>query len=138
LRRPARLVIAGECARPRREGRLLALGFVEHLSPLLADADIAVNPVESGSGSNVKVAEYVAAGVHVVTTRIGLRGYEHLAHRMTVADLDRFVETIEAYEVAKRSTDESSELVALSWRALGRRLHDLYTDLLHGRPRSAG
>jgi glycosyltransferase involved in cell wall biosynthesis len=35
-----------------------------------------VNPMLTGSGSNLKVATYLAAGAPVVTTVIGARGYD--------------------------------------------------------------
>lgn len=127
LRRPARLLIAGQCAEPRREGRVLALGFVERLSLLLTAADVAVNPIESGSGSNVKLAEYVAAGLPVVTTPLGLRGYEALAHLVTVAELDGFARAVQAEH---RVVDRRPELSHLGWSALGCRLHEIYADLI--------
>ena len=132
LRRPARLIIVGECARPRRDTHVLALGLVDRLSPLLAAADVAVNPIESGSGSNVKLAEYIASGLPVVTTPIGLRGYEAYAHLVTVAELDAFVEAVDA---TNRRPAPSPELAELSWNALGRRLYQVYADLL-SRPHS--
>jgi glycosyltransferase involved in cell wall biosynthesis len=133
LERPARLLVAGQCARPRRNGRVLAFGLVDRLPPLLAAADIAVNPIESGSGSNVKLAEYLAAGLPVVTTPVGLRGYEAFAHLVTVAKLDEFVEAVRAKH---RVVDRRPEFAELSWSALGRRLYDVYADLLAQKPRS--
>ena len=38
-------------------------------------ADIALNPMRIGSGSNLKLAEYLAAGIPVVSTPVGARGY---------------------------------------------------------------
>lgn len=38
-------------------------------------ADIAINPMITGSGTNLKVAEYMANGVPVISTLIGTRGY---------------------------------------------------------------
>lgn len=133
LSRPARLILAGQCARPRREGHVLALGFVDQLTPLLAAADIAVNPIDSGSGSNLKLAEYVAAGVPVVTTPIGLRGYEAFAHLVTVAELDHFVQAVQA---ERRVIDRPPDVAELGWRALGRRLYDVYAELVSQRPRA--
>ncbi|HYC32529.1 MAG TPA: glycosyltransferase family 4 protein [Gemmatimonadales bacterium] len=127
ISRPARLLVVGECAPPRRDGRVLALGHVDELRPLLAAADVAVNPVESGSGSNVKLAEYLAAGLPVVTTPVGLRGYEDFAHLTTVAELGRFPEAVSHMARPRGLAQEVGEL---SWSALGRRLHGLYTDLL--------
>jgi glycosyltransferase involved in cell wall biosynthesis len=131
LEMPTRLVVAGQCARPRRDGRVLALGHVDRLPPLLAAADVAVNPMDSGSGSNVKLAEYLAAGLPVVTTPVGLRGYEGFAHLVTVAELDHFAEAVSARH---RRIDVPPEVAELSWDALGRRLYDVYTDLLARRP----
>jgi glycosyltransferase involved in cell wall biosynthesis len=113
---------------------VLALGRVERLPPLLAAADVAVNPVESGSGSNVKLAEYLAAGVPVVTTPVGLRGYEGFAHLVTVAELDDFVDAVRAKQAT--GVDPTQHIGELSWTALGQRLYAAYADLLVERPRS--
>ena len=43
---------------------------------LLRAADVALNPMFSGSGTNLKVLEYLAAGVPVVTTPTGARGLD--------------------------------------------------------------
>lgn len=127
LRRPARLVIAGQCARPRRDTRVLALGLVDRLGPLLLAADVAVNPMDSGSGSNVKVAEYLAAGLPLVTTPVGLRGYGALAHLVTVAELSGFAEAVQNRH---RVGDKRSELAELGWSAISQRLFDVYANLL--------
>jgi len=57
---------------------LSALGYVllvraehRHLRPLLAAADVAVNPVARGSGQSLKVVEYLAAGLPVVALPAG-------------------------------------------------------------------
>lgn len=41
---------------------------------LLGLADIALNPVKSGSGTNLKMLEYMSAGLPVITTLHGARG----------------------------------------------------------------
>ena len=43
---------------------------------LLQSATIALNPVETGYGTNVKIPEYLAAGAPIVTTPLGARGLE--------------------------------------------------------------
>jgi glycosyltransferase involved in cell wall biosynthesis len=91
--------------------------------------------MESGSGSNVKVAEYLAAGLPVVTTPVGLRGYEAFAHRVTVVELDGFPEALLGRH--PRATD-TSELQELSWEALGRRLHGIYRELVTRRKSERG
>lgn len=135
LERPARLLIAGECAEPRRDDRVLALGFVPELRPVFAAADVAVNPVVTGSGSNVKLAEYLAAGLPVVTTPFGLRGYEHLAELVTVSDLAGFSTMLQRQ---RPRVEPLPALAELSWSALGQRLHRVYADLLEAVPRRNG
>ncbi len=54
-------------------------------------ADIAVNPMLSGSGSNLKVAEYMAAGLPVVSTEIGCRGYgDKITNYADIAEIEEF------------------------------------------------
>jgi glycosyltransferase involved in cell wall biosynthesis len=42
---------------------------------LLSLADVAVNPMRFGSGSNLKMLDYALAGVPVVSSRVGARGF---------------------------------------------------------------
>lgn len=53
-----------------------ALGRVSEgeLRVLLASVDVALNPMQSGSGSNLKMLDYTASGVPVLTTPFGNRG----------------------------------------------------------------
>ncbi|HKL27280.1 MAG TPA: glycosyltransferase family 4 protein, partial [Desulfuromonadales bacterium] len=54
-------------------------------------ADIALNPMRSGSGSNLKLAEYLAAGLPVVSTPVGARGYQLIpAELMIRAEIFEF------------------------------------------------
>jgi glycosyltransferase involved in cell wall biosynthesis len=111
---------------------VLALGFVEPLARLLAAADVAVNPVEAGSGSNLKLAEYVAAGLPVVTTPVGLRGYEAFRAHVTVAELSEFATAVQA---RSSTEDHRPDVDELAWTALARKLHERYLELLSRRPR---
>lgn len=129
------LLVAGGCATPGRSetapGRKVRrLGFVDDLRPLFAAADLGVNPVAHGSGSQLKIAEYLAAGLPIVTTPVGSRGYEPLARFFTVADLDAFRGAVESAQPAP----ERPDVGGLTWTALGRRLHAAYARLLGGGP----
>jgi len=44
---------------------------------LLHSADIALNPMQAGSGTNVKMFDFMAMRLPVVTTAIGARGIEY-------------------------------------------------------------
>lgn len=60
---------------------VIAVGTVddEEKSLLLSAADVALNPMTSGSGSNLKMFDYFAAGLPVISTRFGARGITAVA-----------------------------------------------------------
>ncbi|WP_435181718.1 glycosyltransferase family 4 protein [Halorussus sp. AFM4] len=51
-----------------------APGYVEDLPGALAAADVAVCPLTLGSGTKLKMLDYLAAGLPVVTTDVGAQG----------------------------------------------------------------
>jgi len=55
---------------------LKVLGVVEEKvkNLWLAAAEVAINPVASGSGTSLKMFDYMAAGLPIVTTAVGARG----------------------------------------------------------------
>jgi len=59
-----------------RRDNVHATGYVEDLQAALAMADIALNPIFSGGGSNVKLLDYFAAELPVISTPFGSRGFE--------------------------------------------------------------
>ncbi|TKJ09916.1 glycosyltransferase [Halomonas sp. 15WGF] len=65
-----------------------ALGRVSNseLAVLLASVDVALNPMFSGSGSNLKMLDYTASGVPVLTTPFGNRGLDFNAQQVWVAE----------------------------------------------------
>jgi glycosyltransferase involved in cell wall biosynthesis len=131
----ARLLVAGGCADdlpPPRDSSVLRLGYVEDLRPLFAAADVAVNPVAYGSGSNLKMAEYLAAGLRVVTTPVGMRGFEQHLGAVRVSTLERFAEAV--METASAPAASVADVRELSWARLGRRLRENYEELLGRRP----
>jgi glycosyltransferase involved in cell wall biosynthesis len=56
--------------------------------------DIAINPMFSGSGTNLKMLDYFAAGLPVVSTPAGARGLELAGGACVVCPADQFVEEI--------------------------------------------
>jgi glycosyltransferase involved in cell wall biosynthesis len=75
----ARLVVAGSDpppahAYPDFSGALQMLGFVDDVRELLERYAVFVCPILSGSGVRVKLLEAFAAGIPVVSTKIGAEG----------------------------------------------------------------
>jgi glycosyltransferase involved in cell wall biosynthesis len=81
----------------RRPGNVHLLGEVSdaHLELLLAGADVALNPMTTGGGSNLKLLTYMAAGLPVVTTAVGARGLDVGASGVVVAKTDQLGSAIE-------------------------------------------
>ena len=96
---------------------------------LLRAASVALNPMTRGSGTNLKIVEYFAAGIPVVSTPLGARGLavEHGVH-LEVAELADFPAAIDslvgdtdrAAEMAGRARSVVEE--QYDWAALGHRL----------------
>lgn len=78
---------------PFSAANVRALGRVSEaeLSVLLASADVALNPMTSGSGSNLKMLDYTASGVPVLTTPFGNRGFAFDARHLWLADPETMV-----------------------------------------------
>jgi glycosyltransferase involved in cell wall biosynthesis len=126
------LLLVGNCGpataeAPGLAGRVHRSGRVDDLGPMYAAADVAVNPVTSGSGSNLKLAEYLASGLPVVTTPVGLRGFERHADSVVVATPEDFAEAIASVRPGAVRRDGVEDL---SWAQVAQRLHDTYRTLL--------
>lgn len=66
-------------------------------SHLLFQADIALNPMELGSGSNVKVMDYLLHELPVISTRLGMRGINAEAGKEFLeASLNQFPDVIQS------------------------------------------
>ena len=93
-------VVAGTVGRAiegDHPSNLHVLGFVDDLRPYIAAADVALNPMQSGGGSNIKVFDYLAAGLPVITTPFGARGIaDDSGLALTMRELDAFPATIDA------------------------------------------
>ncbi|PVX82159.1 glycosyltransferase family 4 protein [Paraburkholderia unamae] len=73
------LLLGSVCGEVRQWERTANVGFAGVVSDAekaawLDVCDIGLNPVVSGSGTNLKLIEYAAAGVPVVSTEFGVRG----------------------------------------------------------------
>ena len=68
------LILGSIEATPSREGAMIVTGRVPQVQAYLAASDAGLNPVTSGAGSNVKIFEYLAAQLPVISTQFGTRG----------------------------------------------------------------
>lgn len=122
----------GEASAAPANMRLLGvLGEAEKIVVLNA-SDIGLNPVTGGSGSNLKLLEYIAYGIPVITTPFGLRGYalkdrEHLL----AADVKEFAAILKKQPLRdmKALQDMAQRSLALAsshynWASIAARLSE--------------
>jgi len=128
------LLLAGTVDEERRDALLLA-------------SDLALNPVAVGSGTNIKMFDYMAAGLPVLTTEVGTRGicdvqsapvgvyierlegFTARLKTLSLADLDeaarvsvrQFVASRFSWEAISRSTGQLISQRHARWRPPGGR-----------------
>lgn len=66
-----------------RTGNVIVTGAIsdKQRSDWLNAANVGINPVTAGSGTNIKMFDFMAAGLPTVTTQIGARGIESGPHK---------------------------------------------------------
>ncbi|HEX9302827.1 MAG TPA: glycosyltransferase [Thermoanaerobaculia bacterium] len=127
-----RFVLAGGCTQELARGvipaNVTALGVVdaETRDRILAAADIAINPMSRGSGTNIKMLDFLGAGLPTLTTAVGARGLGGGGRKcFLVAELDDFAAEIRSLLRSPSRRDRfaaSARLLAESrfdWRELG-------------------
>lgn len=136
----ATLVLCGRDPSP--EARALqsdlvrVTGTVADVRPFLAEAAVYANALRGGAGTSLKVVEALAAGVPMVSTRVGVRGYDEPESFARVADdLDGFVDAVCAVlrspaEMDPRAGRGRALAASLSWDQLGDRFAALALSLL--------
>jgi len=88
---------------------IIFTGYVNDVIKYFQIADIAINPMLSGSGTNIKMLEYMASGLPIITTKIGARGLDlkHSKH-VIISEIDEFHEWIETLLEDKDLRDKLS------------------------------
>jgi glycosyltransferase involved in cell wall biosynthesis len=112
-------------------------GFVENFEAHIDLADIGLNPMLSGGGTNIKVLDYFARSLPVVSTSFGLRGLDaEDGKSVVVARIDEFTTAIGSLaedEHRRRDLGQAARRLARSrytWEAASRDLHDHLEELL--------
>jgi glycosyltransferase involved in cell wall biosynthesis len=112
------------------DNRITFTGPVPDAVTEIASAQAAVVPVLAGSGTRIKIIEAWAAGVAVVSTRIGVEGLpgvpgEHLLIADDPADFARAVSSILEFPALGKTLGDNGRLLYethLTWEAVWKRL----------------
>lgn len=81
----------------KASNNVIMLGQIddEEKLKLYESGDVALNPMQSGSGTNIKMLDYMAAGLPVISTPTGARGLEIESYKhAVVCDISEFPKSI--------------------------------------------
>lgn len=96
------------------------LGLVsEHEKNLyLQLADIAINPMLSGSGTNLKMLDYTANNLPVLSTKFGLRGLDFIEDQeVLIAPIKDFAKKLNDMQQCQQQKEQQQQLQLLAKRA---------------------
>jgi glycosyltransferase involved in cell wall biosynthesis len=116
-------------------------GTVDDVRPFYASAVAAVVPLRSGSGTRLKILEAMAAGVPVISTRLGAEGLdvEHDVHLLLADTGPEIAAAIcrvaSSFETRTRLSAAARALVCrvYDWSVIGKQLHEIHADLVKSR-----
>lgn len=74
--------------------KVICTGAVSDINPYLQNATLGLCPVQAGSGMKVKILNYCASGIPVITTSLGYSGYEGVAGIIIEDDIMKYHEII--------------------------------------------
>ena len=107
---------------------------------LYSIGDLAVNPIFSGSGTNLKIFDYGAHGLPILSTAFGIRGAPELAKCATLSERGAFLDAIRG--ILQKSDGELREMtetcrriveVTYDWEVIAERMGHTIAGLLNGR-----
>jgi glycosyltransferase involved in cell wall biosynthesis len=113
-------------------GNIHLLGRVpaDELDRLLSACDVALNPIRTGGGSNLKLLTYLAAGLPVITTPVGARGIDAAEAGVLVCSVDRLADALERVEgplgTERAAAGRAWVEAKADWRAIGSHFAELF------------
>jgi polysaccharide biosynthesis protein PslH len=134
-RNPARDV------RSLESDRIQVTGTVADVRPYYASAVAAIVPLRSGSGTRLKILEAMAAGVPVISTRMGAEGIEvedsiHLLLADSSAEMAEAVHRVASSNETRTCLSQAArELVCkvYDWSVIGKKLCAIHEGLVESR-----
>jgi len=90
------------------EPGITVTGYVDHVQPYLAGANVIVLPLRMGSGTRLKLLEALASAKAVVSTTQGAEGFPNIGDEAIVIedDPERFADSVLYFLESKQKRDE--------------------------------
>lgn len=112
-------------------------GMVEDVLPYLQIADLAINPMTSGGGTNLKILEFLAVGLPIITTPVGARGLGLKGNvHVKIVELYEFNKAIKEllndHVLRQEMGDAGREYVVdfYDWKHIATKVSDVYNYLV--------
>ena len=108
-------IIGSVCSSIKKRGlprnvRLLGLLDEDNKEIEICKSFLALNPVTSGSGRNLKMIDYITHGVPVITTEIGSRGFsQDIKDLLLIRDISDFSNAIKESQKMRETLDKISD-----------------------------
>jgi glycosyltransferase involved in cell wall biosynthesis len=134
-------------ARSNSRENFIQTGELPDIEDWFRAADCCINPLVEGSGMNVKMLEFLAHGLPVISTPFGARGFEiQEGTHALVREVGQFVQTLKALKVdpvLRRNLAQNARRLVeeqYSWETIGKRRFTLLQSLaaIHRRGSIAG
>ena len=115
-----------------RNSSVIFTGFVDDINAELKKATLALCPLVAGSGMKVKILNFAAAGLPVISTTIGVNGYEKLGGMILEDNFNKY------HRIVRKLTKDTDWMEKLgkqnrkdvvryfSWNKIARKLADTY------------
>src|SRR2546427_5037570 len=136
------LFLIGGTGAPRfRRDNVVSLGFIPNLDSFLAVADIAIVPISRGSGTRLKVLEYMSMGLPIVAMEKAIEGIDLVDGQsifISGNELDEFVRTLKRVLASRDAwgpVGRHARQVAVQsydWNVIGKKLDEVYQSILRG------
>ena len=110
------------------------LGYVDDVKRYILESDICIAPLRYGSGTRLKILEYMAMGKPVISTAKGVEGIDYTPNKDVIIEdnIDAFSEKIkELLEDKKKMEDIGKNAMELikqkyDWKIYKKTLHSIY------------
>jgi len=135
-----KFLIVGRCSKKIESPNLIFTGVVENSVEPLLISDVAVAPLFQGSGTRLKILEYLACGLPVISTTKGVEGL-NLGNGIIIEDdLNEFAKSIikvlKNQDLAEEMRKNARSLVIhYDWKKILVQLNKIYEELLRMGPR---
>jgi glycosyltransferase involved in cell wall biosynthesis len=122
-------VIVGPCARRFRGegGANVRFDPDGDIAQYIGPDAVGLNPVVAGSGSSMKLLQYLASGLPVLSTPFGMRGFQVLAPWVVTAELDDFPAALRRPLTVPQGVRE--QLAPYEWSAVAAKALGVYERL---------